>query len=103
MYIYFFSLQASTEFWGCDADKFRPDRFLEGPAPDMIYQVFGTGQRSCIGERLAVLQIKLLLAEMLRKYRFVPGDKTVIPPQTIPRSFVAKSPHDILLKVSARK
>nr|KAG5708394.1 hypothetical protein BaRGS_034425 [Batillaria attramentaria] len=56
-----------------DVDQFRPDRFLD---PDVAnsekfaYIPFGAGRHRCIGESFAYVQIKTLVATMLRTYEF---------------------------------
>ena len=68
----------------------------------LFFQVFGAGQRSCIGERLAITESKFMLAEILRKFRFVVGEKTIVPPKLVTNTFTTRSPHDLLLKVEPR-
>ncbi|KNC81753.1 hypothetical protein, variant [Sphaeroforma arctica JP610] len=55
-----------------DAHKFIPDRFLEwsGPAGKerLMYMPFGAGRKSCIGQRVAVLELKLMLANLMRDF-----------------------------------
>ncbi|XP_049764614.1 cytochrome P450 4C1-like [Schistocerca cancellata] len=58
-------------------DKFDPGRFLEGGSATFrkpySYIPFGIGARKCIGSRYAVLQMKVILATVLRRYRILPG------------------------------
>ncbi|CAL1287368.1 unnamed protein product [Larinioides sclopetarius] len=52
--------------------KFIPERWLKGsedrPHP-WAYLPFGFGCRSCMGKRLAELQVLLLIAEIIRSFR----------------------------------
>ncbi|XP_049762570.1 cytochrome P450 4C1-like [Schistocerca cancellata] len=60
-----------------EPDKFDPGRFLEGGSATSrkaySYIPFGIGTRKCIGNRYAVLQMKVILATILRRYRILPG------------------------------
>ncbi|KAF8694404.1 Cytochrome P450, partial [Rhizoctonia solani] len=67
--------QSETE-WGPDAKAWRPSRWLNsdgtfnrlaGPSIP-----FGAGQRSCFGQRLAILQLKTYLAIISRAFFFKP-------------------------------
>ncbi|KAL4262830.1 cytochrome P450 family protein [Pleurotus pulmonarius] len=58
-------------------DAFRPDRWLTGlpPADDLCsgwsnLLTFSDGPRNCIGFRLAIFQYKIILAALLRSFRF---------------------------------
>lgn len=60
-----------------DADTFVPERFLsngdgEGSAlrHPWCFLPFGGGPRNCLGIRLAILEAKLCIAQVLRRYRF---------------------------------
>ncbi|KAK9149715.1 hypothetical protein Scep_008472 [Stephania cephalantha] len=60
--------------WGQDACEFNPDRFSEGVARaakhPMAFIPFGLGARTCIGQNLAILQAKLAMAVILRRFEF---------------------------------
>lgn len=49
-------------------DQFQPDRFLGGKLSPYEYFPFGGGSRSCIGMALAMFEMKLVLATVLRRY-----------------------------------
>lgn len=60
--------------WGSDVNEFNPGRFSEGVSRaarhPFAFIPFGLGVRTCIGQNLAVLQTKLVLAIMLRRFSF---------------------------------
>lgn len=63
--------------YGPDADSFRPERWLEfssasNPNGDANV-VFGRGNRNCIGQELALLEVKMVLAMTVRKFNFEPA------------------------------
>eukprot|EP00743_Colponemidia_sp_Colp-15_P010025 GILK01011003.1.p1 GENE.GILK01011003.1~~GILK01011003.1.p1 ORF type:complete len:492 (+),score=87.80 GILK01011003.1:68-1543(+) len=62
-----------TSLWGEDALEFKPERWL---APGFVrpspykYSAFQGGPRICLGQNMAILQLKLTLAMILQKYTF---------------------------------
>ncbi len=78
---------------------FKPDRFLTRTYSPYEYLPFGGGVRRCLGMQLAVYEMKVVIATLLRRYEFalVPGQKVVpirrnvtIAPSTGPRMLVQK-------------
>lgn len=55
-------------FWE-DAEAFRPERFRDGAPFKQAYFPFGAGPRTCIGRRLAILEMTLILAMVARRRR----------------------------------
>uniref|UniRef100_A0A0E0BN51 Cytochrome P450 n=1 Tax=Oryza glumipatula TaxID=40148 RepID=A0A0E0BN51_9ORYZ len=57
--------------WGPSADKFDPDRFANGIAgackPPHMYMPFGVGVRTCAGQNLAMVELKVVLSLLLSK------------------------------------
>jgi unspecific monooxygenase len=54
--------------------KFIPERFLERNYSPYEFMPFGGGVRRCIGEALAMFEMKLVLATILRKYDLALAD-----------------------------
>jgi cytochrome P450 family 135 len=52
-----------------DPLAFRPERFLEEPPDRYAYAPFGGGPRRCVGDRLAVFEMKTVVATILRHAR----------------------------------
>lgn len=50
-----------------DADAFIPDRWIDNEVDPYAYVPFGGGYRRCIGFAFATQELKVLLAEMLRR------------------------------------
>ncbi|KAI0056912.1 cytochrome P450 [Artomyces pyxidatus] len=74
--------------WGLDADVWKPERWLS-PLPDSVadahipgvysnLMTFLAGSRACIGFKLAELQIKLVLSQLVRSFRFLPPKTEII-------------------------
>jgi cytochrome P450 len=53
-----------------EPQRFRPERFLERKFTPFEFIPFGGGARRCIGAALAMYEMKLVLATLLRAYRF---------------------------------
>lgn len=51
-----------------DPEAFNPERFLDGGAGRDGFVAFGGGKRHCVGSHLALLELKVILAETLRRY-----------------------------------
>ncbi|CAF3277743.1 unnamed protein product [Rotaria socialis] len=71
-----FSLHHSEKYWD-EPFKFDPSRFDERHVD--TYLPFSTGPRSCIGQNFAMLEAKIMLAMIIKRFRFeiIPGQKHV--------------------------
>ena len=53
-----------------DAERFRPERWLDGPDPQRYsYLPFSAGPRTCIGQGFATTESILAIARILQDYR----------------------------------
>ena len=83
---------------------FNPDRFLKENEDQIIpytWRPFGAGNRVCIGQRFALMEIKIFVAKMLQKYKVVKTSKTALH-VPIGVLFLITYP-EIVVKLEARK
>ncbi|KAG4935112.1 hypothetical protein JHK85_050031 [Glycine max] len=74
LWIMVVTLHTDPDIWGDDANKFNPERFANGTIgacklPHM-YMPFGVGPRVCLGQNLAMVELKMLVALILSKFTF---------------------------------
>ncbi|KAI9034708.1 cytochrome P450 [Hyaloraphidium curvatum] len=71
--------------WKDDVDAWIPERWLADPNGGanhlFAYAPFGTGARRCVGERLALGEIRLLVSSICRKWKMEPGKYEFVPKQ----------------------
>ncbi|KAF5470301.1 hypothetical protein F2P56_010823 [Juglans regia] len=62
------------EIWGPDAYKFNPERFANGITGACslphLYMPFGVGPRVCLGQNLAMVELKILIALLVSNFSF---------------------------------
>jgi cytochrome P450 family 110 len=59
--------------------EFKPERFLDRQFSPYEFMPFGGGARRCVGEALAMYELKLVLAKVLSRYQFELVDSTPEP------------------------
>ncbi|KAL0369066.1 UNVERIFIED_CONTAM: cytochrome [Sesamum calycinum] len=57
-----------TEIWGSDANEFNPHRFSEPRKHMASYFPFGIGPRFCVGQNLAMVEAKIILAMIIQRF-----------------------------------
>ncbi|MGH1348483.1 MAG: cytochrome P450 [Nannocystales bacterium] len=59
-------LHRHPDYWD-DPDAFRPERFADDAVNSRAYLPFGVGPRTCLGQHFATLELRLVLATILRR------------------------------------
>jgi cytochrome P450 len=65
---------SSSKIWGPDAKTFHPERWLDkeyvANLPVGAFRPFERGPRACIGQELAMMEAKIVLALVARRFEF---------------------------------
>ncbi|CAL1277571.1 unnamed protein product [Larinioides sclopetarius] len=88
-----------------DPKTFNPERFMdsyEPKHPQHAYLPFGAGPRNCLGMRFALLEIKMCISNLLRKFRLKPHSTTKVPLE-YKKGMILLSIADLPLTVEKRK
>ncbi|XP_053980183.1 uncharacterized protein LOC128877154 [Hylaeus volcanicus] len=78
IYISMIGMHYDPEYFP-DPQKYDPERFTDEnkrKRPNFVYFPFGEGPHICIGMRLGLLQSKLGIIQVIRKYEVSPSEKT---------------------------
>jgi cytochrome P450 len=97
----FWAVHMNPAYWP-DPETFDPERFAPGAAAGrhrLAYIPFGIGPRSCEGAALAMVEAKLVLAVLLKRFRFEPAPGQTVTP--IER-FVLWAAEDIRMDLTPR-
>ncbi|KAI6090985.1 cytochrome P450 [Hypoxylon rubiginosum] len=68
----------NPSIWGEDAEVADPerwDRLTPDQASPYAFESFSNGPRMCIGKSFAMMEIKIILVELIRRFGFFPVDK----------------------------
>lgn len=85
-----------------EPEKFNPERFLvtDKELHPFAFVAFSAGPRNCIGQKFAMLELKLSLSSLLRSYEFLPVKDFVPNPLA---ELVMKSGNGIQIRMRPRK
>ena len=68
------TLHQHPVIWGPDSDKYNPGRFANGVSAACkfphVYMPFGVGPSICLGQNVAMAELKIILALILFNFKF---------------------------------
>ncbi|EMC97183.1 hypothetical protein BAUCODRAFT_32924 [Baudoinia panamericana UAMH 10762] len=76
VWVIHYAQHRNPKVWGDSADLFMPARFLpenESKLPETAWRPFERGPRNCIGQELAMLESRIVLALVCRSFDFQPA------------------------------
>ncbi|TMW65587.1 hypothetical protein Poli38472_008229 [Pythium oligandrum] len=71
-----YSLARNTDVWGPDASDFKPERWINAETGELIHVPlskffsFHAGPRTCVGMNLAMLELRVVLANLFNRFDF---------------------------------
>jgi cytochrome P450 len=82
-------------------EDFRPERFLNADGSissiamrNPSYYPFSIGPRNCVGQPLAIMELKTVLVHLIRRFVITPNSKSAAP---LPVLLMTVKPHQVLL------
>jgi cytochrome P450 len=85
IFIDVYNTHRHPDYWETP-DEFLPERFSPEAKKNrhkLAYLPFGAGQRMCIGNNFAMMEMKIVVAMTIQRYRLLPFDHTDIPPEPL--------------------
>lgn len=82
-----------------DPEVFRPERFETTLKNAYNWLAFSAGPRNCIGQKFAMLEMKVILSAIVRNFKILPSDYKV---STFVIDLVLKSPEGVYVKLLPR-
>ncbi|KAK0244640.1 cytochrome P450 monooxygenase [Armillaria nabsnona] len=68
-----YTIHRDPTVWGYDVEEYRPERWFEcdSGAVAKAFTPFSVGPRACIGRNLAMLELQIIIASILKRFHFV--------------------------------
>ncbi|KAM5540781.1 hypothetical protein V8D89_005425 [Ganoderma adspersum] len=98
-----YTMQRDPKVWGEDADRFRPERMLDGKfeaLPPNAWQPFGFGMRGCIGRPFAWQEAQITLVTILQRFDLVMVDPSY---ELELKQTLTIKPHNFFINAIPRK
>jgi len=99
-----YAMGRMQQIWGDDCLEFKPERWISARGgiihvPSYKFIAFNAGPRSCIGKDISFVQMKMVAASLLWKFRIqvVEGH-----PVTLRTSIALRMKHGLKVEVSKR-
>lgn len=102
IFISFYSMGRMESIWGSDCLEFRPGRWIsEGGGiknePSFKFPAFNAGPRSCLGRDMSFVEMKIVAAALVSRFRFQVAEGHPVLPDN---SIILHMKHGLKVKVS---
>ncbi|KAH7852239.1 hypothetical protein Vadar_022374 [Vaccinium darrowii] len=64
------AIHHSEELWGKDVNEFNPNRFATKSFSPGRFIPFAAGPRNCVGQSFAMMEVKIILAMLITRFKF---------------------------------
>jgi len=93
------AVHRNPKYWE-NPDKYMPERFIDQQIAPFTYLPFSTGPRTCIGNKFALVEGTIVLAELVRHFTFALHDVDKGKPIKVKRIglLIPKSPVKVIVK-----
>jgi cytochrome P450 family 6 len=82
-----------------DPEKFDPERFSkENRTKSKIFMPFGFGPKCCIGDRFAMMSMKISIINYILNFKIIPCEKTTVPMEFKEKSLTLHPKYGMWLK-----
>ncbi|KAI4476497.1 hypothetical protein M0804_013528 [Polistes exclamans] len=96
-----FTLHRKEKYW-TEPLRFNPDRFLPGNYNQKCFLPFSSGERGCIGNKFAMIEMKVIVATVLRKFAVQIDDIVSIENVNLKFSITLEPAEPIFLRFNKR-
>ncbi|KAG8386623.1 hypothetical protein BUALT_Bualt03G0167700 [Buddleja alternifolia] len=98
----FYSMGRMESIWGKDCLEFKPGRWISGTGriknePSFKFTAFNAGPRSCLGKEMSFMQMKIVAAAIISRFKIEVLDGHPVSPST---SVILHMKHGLKVKVS---
>lgn len=67
-----YTIHHMEEIWGTDIEEFKPDRWHHlTPRQKVCFNPFSYGPRACVGQKVAIMELQLIVGTLFHRYDFV--------------------------------
>ncbi|KAF8892398.1 cytochrome P450 monooxygenase pc-bph [Mucidula mucida] len=70
-----YTIHRDEEIWGADVEAFRPERWFDEERKDRMartFNPFSVGPRACVGRNLAMMELQMIVATLVKRFDFIP-------------------------------
>ncbi|KAL7088298.1 hypothetical protein ACP275_13G119400 [Erythranthe tilingii] len=100
----FYSVGRTESVWGKDCLEFKPERWISASGgtkrePSYKFPAFNVGPRTCVGKEMAFVQMKMVAATIIYRYKIELVEGHIVAPRD---SIILQARNGLMVKLSKR-